>query len=199
MIDGTMEQLTWFVGSVVVGVAVGLGLVAVAKWPRWLCRRCRLGPNRAGDPVAKRLQTVNGQIGATQQRFYRKRKESCLPVVHFTRHPPIGSEALLETDGSKVVAPTPDTVDAKHTSSFHFQVRDRKLFFWTLDPARAAPLVFQDGVNTVTELQDWFELEKHVVLFVATQAAGDIVEYGAWNVPTADLLLRLATYAGRSD
>lgn len=196
MIDGTMEQLTWFVGSVVVGVAVGLGLVAVAKWPRWLCRRCRLGPNRAGDPVARRLRTVNGQIGATQQRLYRKRKESCLPVVQFTRHPPIGNEVLLETDGSEVVPPTPDTVDAKHTSSFHFQVRDRKLFFWTLDPAAAAPLVFQDGANNVQHavaaLEVWFELEKHVVLFVATQAVGGKVEYGAWTVPTADLLLRLA-------
>ena len=198
MIEGTVEQLTWIVGSVV-GFVVGfvVGMVAVAIWPRWLCRRCRLGPNRAGDPVAKRLRTVNGQIGATQQRSYRKRKESCLPVVHFTRHPPIGSEALLETDGSKVVPPTPDTVDAKHASSFHFQVRDRKLFFWTLDPAAAAPLVFQDGANNVqhavTALENWFELERHVVLFVATQADGGKVEYGAWTVPTADLLLRLAT------
>lgn len=201
MIEGTVEPLTWIVGSVV-GFVVGM--VAVAIWRRWLCRRCRLEPNRAGDPVARRLRKVNGQIGATQQRKYRKRTDSRLPVVQFMHGATIGNAEQLETDGRKVVTPTPNTVDDEHRSAFRFEVRAKTLFFWTLDPATAAPLVFLEtiDVNTVrhevTELHEWFELDRDVVLFVMTQAPKGIPEAGAWAVPIDVLLDRLTDQADRA-
>lgn len=196
MIDGTLEQLTWFVGSVVVGVAVGLGLVAVAKWPRWLCRRCRLGPNRAGDPVAKRLRKVNGQIGATQQPTYRKRKTGGLPVVEFMHTPPIGKVETLQTDGRTITDPDP-AADDQHVSVFEFALQGNAVSYRMTYPAATARLLFEDVVDghvvrhTPTMLDGWFQLPSHVVLFMQTSVPGGNPEPGVWSVPTRELLRRL--------
>ena len=186
MIPGMEGLLPWIVLAIVVG------LLGVALW-LWR-RRYRPNQGRVDDPVASRLRFQGAQIGATSNRTYKKRKSDSVPVVRFSRDV---DEKVLVTDGADVTAKLAEADEATPPHAFQFQLRDEKVTYTSNgapQPKEPKALRFKRAIDLwgtgypVVELDEWFELQDHVVFFVTTRGTFSTRTPDVWVVAIGDLL-----------